>query len=107
MIRIAGRFILLCCLAALFTVTGCSERSSNESTGNPKKWVCDKEADEVMKRENYKRGISLHERFLRKEPDNAIAIYHLGYALGQIGDLRGEVSCDEQAIAYDDIGVKN
>jgi tetratricopeptide (TPR) repeat protein len=98
-IRIAGCFILLCWLPTGFTATGCSESPLKERARGFKKWLCDKEADEAIKRKDYERGISLHERLVRKEPDNALALYHLGYAYGHMGDQIKEASCYEKAIA--------
>lgn len=96
-IRIAGCFILLCWLP--FTETGCSESPLKERAGVLKKWLCDEEADEAIKRKDYERGIFLHERLLIKEPENALALYHLGYVYGHMGDQIKEASYYEKAIA--------
>jgi tetratricopeptide (TPR) repeat protein len=98
MIKRSDCIIFFCCLATLFTITACSTSPLGKSAGEYKKWTCDREADEAMKRKDYERGISLHERLLRKKPDNAIALYHLGYAYGHMGDQIKEVSCYEKAI---------
>lgn len=100
----AFKTILLCgSLLWLFAVTltlGCS----NFGSGNNKKevvpkWTCDKAADEAMKRRDYEAGISLHKRFLEKQSGNALALYHLGYGYGQLGDHQTEVFYYEKAIA--------
>jgi len=69
-----------------------------------KKWLCDSEADEALKRQDYETAITLHERFLEKYPENALALYHLGYAYGQTGDHLKEVAYYERAISH---GFKN
>ena len=48
---------------------------------------------------DYQAGILRHERVLEKDPTNALALYHLGYAYGQIGDHEKEVFYYEKAIA--------
>lgn len=87
-------FMLPLCLG-----TGCSMGHLKTTEEPGKRWTCDKEADEVMMRNDYKSGILLHKRLLEKEPKNALALYHLGYAYGQIGEHLREVSCYEEAIA--------
>ena len=91
-------------LSAICLGTGCSKAFLEEKADAEKKWICDNDADEAMKRNDYAAGISLHERFLEKNPENALALYHLGYAYGQIGDDLKEVSYYERAISH---GFKN
>jgi tetratricopeptide (TPR) repeat protein len=52
-----------------------------------------------MKRGDYHAARLLHERLLEKEPDNALVLYHLGYAHGQTGNHQIEVDYYEKAIA--------
>ena len=87
-------------LSAVCAGSGCSKALSRKNAEPVKSWTCDKEADEAMKRNDYEAGISLHERFLEKEPENALALYHLGYAYGQIGEHLREVSHYEKAISF-------
>ena len=102
------QWIFLCCLAftlsAVCVGTGCSKLFLVKKPDAEKNWTCDNEADEAMKRNDYDAGISLHERLLEKDPENALALYHLGYAYGQIGDHLKEVSYYERAISN---GFKN
>ncbi len=90
---------LMFSLSAVCVGAGCSKVLSGKSAEPVKGWTCDKEADEAMKRNDYESGIILHQRFLEKEPKNALALYHLGYAYGQIGEHLREVSYYEKAIA--------
>lgn len=85
---------LVLCLGA-----GCSTAPSGKRDQPGERWACDREADEAMMRNDYEGGIFLHQRFLEREPENALALYHLGYAYGQVGENLREVSCYEKAIA--------
>lgn len=97
------RFLIFFCglmffLSALCIVSGCSKAFLGKNADPKKKWICDKQADEAMKRQDFEAGIVLHQRFLKKEPENALALYHLGYAYGQIGEHLREVAYYEKAI---------
>ena len=61
--------------------------------------ACDDVADTAMIRQDYKTGILLHERLLKKNGENGLAWYHLGYAYGQMGDHQREVRFYERAVA--------
>ncbi|MBW2329777.1 MAG: tetratricopeptide repeat protein [Deltaproteobacteria bacterium] len=87
------------CLAGLLLSVGCSKRLSGRTTDIDKTWTCDEEADDAMQQRAYRAGILLHQRFLEKEPDNALALYHLGYAYGQVGDHLKEVFHYQKSIA--------
>ena len=89
---------LLFCLAALLVSVGCSKGIFGKSTAIDKTWTCDEKADDAMQQGAYGSGILLHQRFLREEPENALALYHLGYAYGQIKDHSQEVFHYEKAI---------
>jgi tetratricopeptide (TPR) repeat protein len=88
------------CLSAVCVGAGCSKVLLGKKPDVEKNWTCDNEADDAMKRNDYESGISLHERFLEKEPENALALYHLGYAYGQRGEHAREVMYYEKAIAF-------
>ena len=90
--------VLAFCLAGLLTSIGCSKGFLGKGTDIDKRWICDEEADNAMRRQDYDAGIFLHQRFLEKEPDNGFALYHLGYAYGQTGDHLMEISYYEKAI---------
>ena len=89
---------LLICLFCLCLGTACSNRFLGNKVQSGRQWICDGEADEAMQRCDYEAGILLHERFLKKEPENALALYHLGYAHGQLGNHVKEVSLYEKAV---------
>jgi len=101
---IAFKTIFLCLSLLWFFAMTLTLGCSNFGSGNKKKevvpkWTCDKAADEAMKRHDYEAGIALHKRFLEKQPGNALALYHLGYGYGQLGDHQTEVSYYEKAMA--------
>jgi tetratricopeptide (TPR) repeat protein len=87
-------------LSAVCVGAGCSKVFLGKKPDVEENWTCDNEADEAMKRTDYAAGIFLHERFLEKDPENALALYHLGYAYGQIGEHLSEVAHYEKAIAF-------
>jgi len=94
---------LVFCLAGLISGAACSKRFSEKSPTLEKQWACDKAADEAMKQHDYRVAILLHQSFLRMEPTNGLALYHLGYAYGQTGDHQKEALHYQQAI---DLGFK-
>ena len=53
--------------------------------------VCDVRADYFLGVEDYSEAIRRHIEVVRKHPDNALAHYHLGFALGVVGDRAAEV----------------
>ncbi len=62
-------------------------------------WVCDREADRALSEGDLERGIRLHEDHLKAHPDNALTLYHLGYAYSRTGDHEQEIACYERAAA--------
>jgi tetratricopeptide (TPR) repeat protein len=96
------KFLCLCsfvfCLFAMWAGGGCSRRIAKTSSAPSRTWSCNDEADRAMKLHDYQTGILLHEQVLEEDPTNALALYHLGYAYGQIGDYRKEVLHYEKAI---------
>jgi tetratricopeptide (TPR) repeat protein len=91
--------VLCLYLFALCVGLGCTSFPLEKGVELDKRWTCDKNSDEAMKRNDYVAGISLHERFLEREPQNALALYHLGYAHGRTGNHLKEVLFYEKALA--------
>lgn len=91
-------FIFMLCFVGLIGWTGCSTTIANKKENPPKKWICNGEADRAFNNQRFETSIHLHETFLKKEPSNALALYHLGYAYGRIGDHRREVFYYEKAV---------
>jgi tetratricopeptide (TPR) repeat protein len=91
---------ILGCLIALCLCAGCAKRDMVKESVPVTRWTCDREADEAMKRHDYQEAIRLHQKILETEPDNALALYHLGYAYGQTGNHEQEVFFYERAAVF-------
>ena len=72
--------------------------------GGAPRQVCDVRADYFLGIEDYSEAIGLHIEVVREQPNNALAHYHLGFALGMAGDRTAEVSEYQRA---EDLGLKN
>jgi tetratricopeptide (TPR) repeat protein len=83
---------------------GCSRVSVEKASVDKKTASCDQQADKAIEDNDYETGIRLHQRLLEKEPENPLALYHLGYAYGHMGDHQKEVYYYERAIA---LGMKD
>jgi Flp pilus assembly protein TadD len=59
--------------------------------GGTEQQVCEVRADYYLGIEDYSEAIRRHVEIVRKDPDNALAHYHLGFALGMVGDRIAEV----------------
>ncbi|MBW2109393.1 MAG: tetratricopeptide repeat protein, partial [Deltaproteobacteria bacterium] len=86
-------------MGALLAVSGCSRGLIGGRPVARTSPVCDKAADDAMRRRDFQAGVILHERFLVDHPDNGLALYHLGFAYGQLGDHVNEVAYYEKAIS--------
>jgi len=65
---------------------------SNSIAGGAEEQVCDVGADYSLGVEDYSEAIRRHIEVVRKFPQNALAYYHLGFALGMVGDRKAEVT---------------
>ena len=63
------------------------------------KFQCDRDADLAMERGDIETGLHKHARFVAKYPDNPLAHYHLGYAFGQMRNIKQEIAHYEKAIS--------
>ncbi|MBN1104491.1 MAG: tetratricopeptide repeat protein [Deltaproteobacteria bacterium] len=98
------RHSLVLLVAALLAGTACSVvPTAGERTPPRKTWTCDREADEAFRLGDYDRSIALHQGILEKEPTNALALYHIGYAYGRKGDHEKEAALYEKAL---DLGFR-
>lgn len=59
---------------------------------------CDPVADEAVSQGNWELALKEHERVVRGQPGNCLALYHLGYIWGQLGDREKEVQFYEAAV---------
>ena len=60
--------------------------------------VCDPLADYFLGMEDYNEAIRRHQSVIRREPTNALAHYHLGFAYGETGQHGKELSEYQAAI---------
>lgn len=79
--------LLLVLLAVLLILALARQAAAVEPEG----LVCDVSADYALGIEDYREAIRLHKEVLRKNPDNALAHYHLGFAEGMIGNRAAEI----------------
>ena len=89
---------------SLIQGAGCSRVSVEKTPVTKKTTTCDIEADKAIENNDYETGIRLHQELLEKEPENRLALYHLGYAYGHMGDHQKEVYYYKRAIA---LGMKD
>jgi protein O-GlcNAc transferase len=92
------------CFLVLFTLTlvpglGCSRVSVKKPSEGVEKRTCDLRADTAMRLEAYDTSVKLHQNFIEKEPENELALYHLGLSYGQTGNYQKEIFYYEKAIA--------
>ncbi len=59
---------------------------------------CDPVADEAVEQGNWELARKTHEQLLASQPGNCLAIYHLGYIWGQLGDRAREIHFYEAAV---------
>jgi Flp pilus assembly protein TadD len=76
----------------------------NAAAGGGEQQVCDINADYALGVEDYSEAIRLHTEVVRKHPDDALALYHLGFAQGMMGNRTAEVSEYRRAAA---LGLRN
>jgi len=87
-------FIPLILVLQIFTGCGAVNRNISHQSG----MSCDEVADDALKNQNYEKSIILHEFFIKENPENGLAMYHLGYSHGQLNDHENEMKYYEEAI---------
>lgn len=65
----------------------------------PPVWRCDPAVDALVENGQWEEALAGHEQLLRATPDNCLALYHVGYILGHLGERLNEVRVYEQAVA--------
>jgi tetratricopeptide (TPR) repeat protein len=66
--------------------------------------VCDPVADFYLGAEKYPQAIQQHLIVLKRDPENALAYYHLGFAYGMVGDHQRELDDYQKAVG---LGLTN
>ena len=87
------------CLALSCSCVSCAKSLLDRKQRPETTWTCDSKADEALGKGDYESGILLHRRLLENEPNNGLALYHLGYGYGQLGNHLEEVLYYDKAIA--------
>ena len=83
-------------IGLLMALYGCSQRPILPEDGV---WSCDAQADAAVQSGNWQVAERLHRQILESNPSNCLAIYHLGYILGNLNNREQEVIAYERAIA--------
>jgi tetratricopeptide (TPR) repeat protein len=83
-----NRVEVLFLVAATFLSAVTQVRAASNA---PSQAVCDVSADYALGSEDYAEAIRLHEKVLRRDPNDALAHYHLGFAYGMSHDAAGEL----------------
>jgi hypothetical protein len=78
---IASTTLLVSPWIANFAIAGGSDRQT-----------CDIRADYSFGIEDYPEAIRRHVEIVRKQPGNSLAHYHLGFALGMVGNRIAEIN---------------
>ena len=93
LVTIAATILLLSLWIPTDSIAGAAEQQ-----------VCDVSADYSLGAEDYSEAIRRHVEVVRQHPGNALAQYHLGFALGMLGDRKAEVRDYQRAKA---LGLRN
>jgi tetratricopeptide (TPR) repeat protein len=87
--------LALLLVVSLWTTAGAAEFATPGSDAA----ICDSSADYFLGAEDYPEAIRLHLEVLRRDPNSALAHYHLGFAYGMAGQTGKEIEEYERAIA--------
>jgi Flp pilus assembly protein TadD len=87
------------------TILLLSPRIPNDAiAGGAEEQICDVGADYFLGAEDYSDAIRRHVEVVHKHPENALAHYHLGFALGMMGKRAAELREYQRAAA---LGLRN
>jgi Flp pilus assembly protein TadD len=86
-------------VAAIAMLLACLQSPAVLAARLGEEQVCDATADYFLGAENYPEAVRLHREVLRKNPDRALAHYHLGFAEGMMGDRTQELNEYRRAAA--------
>ena len=80
------------CGIAWNTPAAAQNRPESPTRADTETQICDVNADFALGREDYPAAILLHRRVVERQPANALAHYHLGFAYGMTGDTSLELA---------------
>ncbi len=84
--------------AAIVWIIVCGGCTTLGPTPPQPEWSCQAEADAAVSRNDWNAALELHQAFVQQAPDNCMAIYHLGYIWGKLGNRSSEAAQYERAI---------
>ena len=83
-VLVFGVFLLQACAAQMPRHTG--------------PWRCDEAADQAVTDQDWEKALRGHEQIVADQPDNCLALYHLGYILGNLNRREDEIAYYRKAI---------
>jgi tetratricopeptide (TPR) repeat protein len=90
---------VLIVISVLLTSTGVPADPSFKHLPEAEEQVCDVQADFSLGTEDYPTAIRLHKQVIGRDPRNALAHYHLGFAYGMVGRHQEEIDEYQRAVA--------
>lgn len=87
----------LLALLGLVALLGYGSPANAAALGNQE--ICDSTADYFLGVEDYPEAIQAHMRVLAAHPNDALALYHLGFAYGMMGQRSAEIAEYDKAVA--------
>ncbi len=89
------KLLALLLIVSIWTTPAAAEFATPRSDAA----ICDSLADYFLGAEDYPEAIRLHLEVLRRDPNSALAHYHLGFAYGMEGQTGKEIQEYERAVA--------
>jgi tetratricopeptide (TPR) repeat protein len=89
-----SRFLSVLLLVSLWACAAGPRGQTGQSS-----WSCDASGDRSVEGGHWSQALLQHQEFLAAHPGNCLAIYHLGYIWGRLGEREKEIAQYEQALA--------
>jgi tetratricopeptide (TPR) repeat protein len=90
-----GHFQITFAVLLLIWIWGCAAVGPRSGQRD---WACDDDADAAVERHDWLEARVRHQALLQDDPDNCLAIYHLGYIYGKLDDRLEETRHYERAV---------
>jgi tetratricopeptide (TPR) repeat protein len=84
--------------AALIMLIGSWSCVSTPPVSPARQWSCDPQADQTVTEGQWQRALMQHQAYLTDHPGNCLAMYHLGYIHGRLGDHEKEIDLYQRAV---------
>lgn len=92
---VAGQWAVLLGILMVFFMEACVSIRPKPET---QVWSCDSAADSAVAGGKWHQALVAHQEVLKKNPLNCLALYHLGYIWGKLGDRAQEAANYEKAV---------